>query len=204
MSTPAVALLLSACAAGPAEAPPAALPARPPPAAPADPPPPWDPATSPEAVATALAQAPALPGAPLVAVCFLSGGDCHIIDQDGTYRLRGPDGALVIERPRGKGRPPPSAEAPRLSAPALARLRALIDAADAIPAAVPLVQLPPGARLPSGAIPRPQVSVWTLGAGAGPRQLVAHVVPTVAETYGPLAPLYTALDEEALGGWMNE
>lgn len=204
MSTPAVALLLSACAAGPAEAPPAGPSPRPPPAAPADPPPPWDPATSPEAVAAALAQAPALPGAPLLAVCFLSGGDCHIIDPDGTYRLRSPDGALSVQRPVGKGRPPPAAEAPRLSAPALARLRALIDAADAIPAAVPLAALPAGARLPGGASPRPDVSVWTLGGGASPRRLVAHVVPTVAETYGPLAPLYAALDEEALGGWMNE
>ena len=199
MSAPAVALPLSACAAGPAEAPPAPAAPAPPPA-----PAPWDPATSPADVAAALARAPALPGAPLVAVCYLSGGDCHIIDQDGTYRLRAPDGAVQVERPRGKGRPAPAAEDPRLSAPALARLRALIDAADAIPAAVPLVGLPPGARLPGGAAPRPDVSVWTLGATAGPRQLVAHVIPTVAETYGPLAPLYAALDDEALGGWMNE
>ena len=151
-----------------------------------------------------VARAPALPGAPLVAVCYLSGGDCHIIDQDGTYRLRAPDGAVRVQRPLGKGRPAPAADDPRLSAPALARLRALIDAADAIPAAVPLVGLPPSTRLPGGAAPRPDVSVWTLGATAGPRQLVAHVVPTVTETYGPLAPLYAALDDEALGGWMNE
>lgn len=138
---------------------------------------------------------------PIVAVTF-AGGETHAVLVDGTYVVTSVDG-------RRERRPVLSAEEPGsvvVTPRGRARLTAALDAAgfadlpDRLEPDVPVGVLSPRTHEP----PTPQPIVVRAAHGGRVRDVTVVGDPAFPETLGPLAGVIEALDEEAIGDWMNE
>lgn len=190
-------LPLSACAGGPSPAPPSLAPSASPDAPVADPA-----AGGPVGgvpVPALLAAAASLPEAGLLQLSFPEAGLVYRLDADGRYWTGPLAGPLQVEKPSVRGHP----GVDRAPAAALDRLRAELLALPKLPVAPPAPPPAERARPGGGREQRVPIVLGFFKDDVEQRVLV-WADPRVSASFGPVAPLYVAFDEAALGGWMNE
>ena len=74
-----------------------------------------------------------------------------------------------------------------------------------MPDTVPgIATLPAGARPTGSGQFQAKSFVFTVAGGTGPKSVAVSADARITGSFGVLAPLWQALDEEALGGWQNE
>ena len=96
---------------------------------------------------------------------------------------------------------------PKLSPAALDRLRASLNEVRffSLPARLPSAEVSDDVRIPnSGDMIRPTTVVFRAHDGPRQAEVIIEADVRAPSTLGPLEPLYRTLDQEALGGWMNE
>ncbi len=87
----------------------------------------------------------------------------------------------------------------------MARVRAALDGVGffALPSRLAVTPILPDVRLPDGSLPVPQeISITVVGEHGGHRVMLLADVRD-PDAMGEIAPLYSAIDREVLGGWMN-
>jgi hypothetical protein len=144
---------------------------------------------------------PALPKGALFQFVHLDTGRVHQIDLDGTYRV-GAAGALTVRAPLSR------LEGGSQTVSKRGRARLLEVAREArffeLPSVLPRT-MAEGIMLPgSAATARPTAMAFSLRDGAQVHTVVVQGHLRYAPSFGPLAPLFTAVDEEAIGGWLGE
>ena len=140
---------------------------------------------------------------PVIELAVKETGERYRIADDGRYLVTGPDGVEHETSPMSKT----DRGTRRLTPRALARIRHAIAAIgfSALPDTVPgIATLPAGARPTSGGPFQARSFVFTVVSGTGPKSVAVSADARVTRSFGVLAPLWRALDEEALGGWQNE
>jgi len=129
-------------------------------------------------------------------------GERYRVAEDGRYLVTGPDGVERETAPMSRS----EQGTRRLTPRALGRLREAIAKVgfSALPDTVPgIATLPAGMRPTGGGQLHPRTFVFTVHAGA-PKSVAVLADGRLARSFGALAPLWRALDDEALGGWRNE
>lgn len=145
---------------------------------------------------------PPLPAGILLQLAVRETGEVYRVADDGRYLVSGPGGQEHEARPRSRRSP----GADRLTPEALVRLRSALDAArlDTLPDSIPGASALGPDVLPVGGRWTLRHYVFTARPGPIVRSVEVVADARLDESFGALAGLFRALDDEALGGWRLE
>lgn len=159
--------------------------------------------SAPPPVETAMRPVPALPEGVFLQLWLPDTGDLFRVAADGRYLVTSGGGAEVQAAPMSQH----ERGAPVVSATGIARLDAALTAAGFfdLPASVPGEMPGDGVVLSNGGrAPKAVALVFSARRGAAVATVRVEGDPRAPATLGALAPVYVALDREALGGWAAE